>query len=366
VLLAELLDLLVLHGGAATRDHVVVRHPLQPWSHRYRSGVDERLFTYHRGRLPAVGERVEESPWFTGEAKVPPELAGDELSLEMLLEFWKHPCRFFLKHVCRMQVRGEDDAEDTTEPFAIDALQRWRIHDQLVQRAGRDAAAGDRLAFTRASGMLPPFGHGDAVFADLDEEVGAFLRAREAYGPTADRALRVPCEGGTLHGTVAGVTDGHLVVARMAGVRMKDKLRGLVLHAAVAVARSLGEAWPARTVVLGRDDLVEFKPLAPGTAREALDMLVYGFRLGVRAPLPFFPETSHAYGSAMVKSHDETAARNAARTKWQPKFGSPVPSDSEDAANVLCMRGREALATPEFAPWAEHIAKLLHECTGHA
>lgn len=367
VLLAELLD----HvdrccttgvSGVKARARLVVRHALQPWSTRYRSGDDPRLFTYHRANWTPPAAPCDEPPWFCEAVSVPPELAGDELTLDHLLEFWKHPCRFFLKHVCRMQVRGEDDAEATTEPFAVDSLDRWRIQDQIVRRAENDAAPTERLAYARATGLLPAFGHGELVFTKLDDEAQRFLRDRGTYGATSTRLLRVRGSDFTLAGTVSGVTPTHLVVARMATLKPKDRLRGFALHAAISVARGMGDGtWPERTVVLGKGaELVVFRPLAADDAHAALALLVRGYRHGLHAPLPFFPATSSCYADNL-RGKDEAWALQKARDEWLPDTWSDIPSESEDLANMLCMRGRAAL-TDEFEQWAKDVFHALGRC----
>lgn len=357
VLLAELLDhcdrVATADDDRPARTAIVLRHPLQPWSGRYRDGRDARLFTFSRAQLPALLARLDDPPWFTDPLVPPPDLDGPELPLDRLLEFWKHPPRFFLKVVCGIQVRGDDEPEATTEPFGLDSLDKWRIQDVLVRRAGRRPTAegpADRLAIVRAHGLLPPFGHGDLAFTELDDETQAFLLAQAHHGPRSRKALRVAIDGLVVTGDVDGVTAEMLVRARMANLKPKDRLAALLVHLAVAVARGDGDAtWPARTLALGKDRSCTFRPLDRDTAVAWFLPLLRGYRAGLREPLPFFAETSEQWANGGL------AAARAAWRPSQPKF----PPESADFSNELCFRGRDPLELPAFAEWAKAVFEAI-------
>jgi exodeoxyribonuclease V gamma subunit len=361
VLLAELLDHVdrccAGAGERKARAAIVVAHPLQPWSERYRRG-DPRLFTYSQADLRPAAERGDEPAWFGPAAPAMAEPDTSDVPLDRLHEFWKQPCRFYLKHVCRIAVRDDDDADARTEPFALDNLEKWRVQDHIVRRAERPATPEHRLAVARASSLLPAFGHGDALFVELDDEAQLFLATRDRHGPRTSRRLRVRCHGAEIHGEIDGVTPGTVLVARMANVKPKDRLRGFVTHVAVALARHAGEAdWPATTTVLGKnirdDEIRRFRELSHEEADAAMRELLRGYREGSIRPLPFFPETSFVFAEK---------GKVAARRKWVPSQGGPnrVPSDSENASNALCFRGVEPLGS-QFEAWAAAIWKLVGE-----
>lgn len=362
VVLAELLDLLdrttAARDGASARAAIVVRHPLQPWSHRYRYGNDARLFTFTRARLPSAGERRDETPWFTTPVSPPAELDGDEIPLDRLLEFWKHPPRFFLKYVVGAYVRDESDIDLTTEPFTLNHLDKWRVQDQIVQRADRPSTPELRLALARATGQLPAFGPGDAQFVALDDETQSYLVRVAKYGPRHRRTLDVDCGAVRIHGEIDGLTRDCLVRHRMAKIKPKDRIAAFIVHVLVALARQAGGAdWPDRTVVLGKepDKQHTLKPLEPDAAKAMATLLVKGYHAGLRAPLPFFSETSAKFYEKLPNNED---AMKAARSEWMPGMND-FHKESDEAENVLCFRGEDPLERGEFATWARDLFAAL-------
>lgn len=372
VAIAELLDLVdrtcTGTGGTAARDLVVVRHPLQPWSRRYRTGADARLFTYARGDAPGrPSEPAPAPPFVTGPVTPPPELLLPELPFERLAEFWRHPCRFFVTEVLGMRFPRDADDELETEPFDVSFLDRWRLQDPVVRAAQRgEAPAADPLAAARATGRLPPGGLGAFAFAPMHAETQAFLR-RIAPHPIDGRAtLRVAVDGCIVTGELQGLGPDAAVRARIAKLKPKDRMGAWLQHVWMSVARAQGHAeLPPRTLLFAKDGDVTFPPLDAATATGLLATFVRGYREGLASPLPLFEKSSYAYAA---KDEGDAADRHRrALPEWLPNTSERGgPNDSEDDAIDLCMRGRDALGLPGFVAWAETIWRPYHACAREA
>ncbi len=372
VVLDELLDLVDRSfrppgGFAEARDFVVVRHPLQPWSQRYRTGADRRLFTYARDDLQqAAANATDELPWCDRPVNPPEELLRRDLSLDRLRQFWGHPCRFFLQQTLRVRLRGNDDHDLDTEPFTVDPLDRWRLQDQQVRRVLRgDPPVEDPLARARATGLLPVGGQGVAAFAAVDGQTQEWLHEVLGHGDLGRAPLRVELPDFTITGELEGISAKELVLARIANLKPKDHLRGWLLHLLLAVARDQGQQHlPTTTRVIGKDKTLRMRPLLAAEAYPLLEPLLAGYRLGITTPLPFFENSSHSYGSLSHGGKDPDAARRRARREWLPKAADAFPrADSEDTHIALCFRGREPLDSPEFADWATRIWGAAHSYT---
>lgn len=350
-------------GCATPRDAVVVRHPLQPWSERYRTGDDARLFTFTRADLEVRGEPGPEPAWAAGP---PPSAEGSlpaELTLDDLLSFWWHPCRWFLQHVVRLRVRSDDDVDEPYEPFAVDPLRRWQLQSGTVQRALRgDPPPADAVAHMRATGLLPVGGLGAAAFADVDDETQCFLTTLRAAGPLQRRPLAVAVDGVTVRGELAGVAADALVYARIARLKPKDHLRAWIQHVLASVARTGGDAdWPDTTRIVAKDQVLVLQPLPAEVARAQLTLLLQGRRDGAREPLPFAENASREYGHRLHRDGDDDAALRAARNAWEPaQPGDPWRGDAEDQDLHLCWRGRDLMATPGFAALAKALWRTIH------
>jgi exodeoxyribonuclease V gamma subunit len=361
--LDDLLDLVdatfAADDGARPRDRVVVAHPLQPWSRRYRDGADARLFAYGvglGGDLPT--RRDDPQPW-GGDADVEPpaELDGADVQLADLVAFWRDPPRFFCERTLGMDLRAADDPEPTTEDFALDGLGDWRLRDELLQRDADDEDETQRLRFAHAAGWLPPGARGDVAFAPSDDEAQELRAKLAAHGPRRDRAVDVAAGDARLVGMLDDVAADAIVRCQAGGLKPKDRIGAFVEHVVAAAARHAGADLPDATVQHARGQSVRLRPLPADEAARFLAELLAGFREGVRRPLPFFPKTSLAYVAGMAKKGGSAAAAvAAARKAFTPYDGR---GDGDQPAAQLCFRGRDPLQLPQFAEWAARIDAML-------
>jgi exodeoxyribonuclease V gamma subunit len=367
VAIAELLDLVdrtcTVAGPGTPRDRVLVRHPLQPWSRRYRTGDDPRLFTYARGDAAGTPQAPGPVPAFVAAPVAPPpELLGAELPFERLADFWHHPCRFFTREVLGLRFPRDADEELETEPFEISALDRWRLQDPIVRAAWRgEPPTDDPLAAARATGRVPPGGLGAFAFAPVHEETDTFLRRVLPYAADGRAVLRVVHDGVLVFGEIDGLGEEFAVRARIARLKPKDRMRAWLQHVFVGVARADGmSALPPRTRLFAKDFTVTFHPLDGAAARAMLGTFLRGYREGLTAPLPLFDKSSYAFAQA----DDDAAGRQKAQGEWLPNDGDfGGPNDCEDDSIDLCMRGHDALALPGFAAWARAIWEPYRACT---
>ncbi len=361
VVLAELLDWVgrscTAPDGGDARAFVALRHPLQPWSQRYVDGRDPRLFTYSRAaRGAARGDdagRFVTAP-LAGSAELPVELP-----FERFAEFWRHPSRYFLVHTLRLRLPRDGDEDLETEPFAVSALDRWRLLDPAVRAALRgEPPPRDPLAAARATGLLPVGGLGACTFEEIDAEAREFLRAVQDHPRDGRARLRVRIGDTVLVGDVEGLGPEFAVRARISRLKPKDRLATWLQHLFVAAARAHHPAdLPRRTLYFARGGTLELRELAPAKALEQLAALLALYRDGQVEPLPFYERSSYAYAQAR---HDdrksEAEARLAAAREWHPDpFENGPGNDLDDAAIALCARGHDPLAAPAFAVCAETV-----------
>ncbi len=364
VVLAELMEHLERTcapppGGTTVRDAIVVQHPLQPWGRGYRDDRDPRLVTFARGHGAGIGPLEKEPPWHDG-TTAPAVVDGREtIRLDELLEFWRHPCRWYLRNVVHLSLPRDDDRDDDSEPFSLHNLDLYNLQETALRRACRgEPPPANPFADARARGILPVGEHGRVAFANADEETQRFLRAAMRHRATGRATVTAHGTDFVITGDVEGLGPDELVLMRAAKMKAKDRLKAWILHVVLAAARHQGAAdLPGATRVIARDVAALASALDRETADEHLELFVRGLRAGRTAPLPFFEGGSFEYGKALHKGDDESAAMRKARAKWREPDGSEFAFayDENDVNVAQCMRGRDPFDDPAFRTWASDI-----------
>lgn len=377
VVVAELLDLadrsLRTPDGRPAREHLVVRHPLQAWSPGLFAGARRSYSRENAAAAAALLAPRQELPPFLPAGFTAPPVAAEaepagrlELQLSELIQAFASPSRYFCTEILGLALAGAETEEGETEPFAIDALPRFRLLEEMLARRldGEEPDPAAELALLRARFDLPPGLLGEAHFR------GLLLEARGLLGrlPAAWRgaASRVPVElaghGWQLRGGLL-LRGGALVTLRPARLRPRDLLAA---HLSSLALQAAGET-ALRTAVCGREGGFELRPAArPGRALQLLEDLVAGFRELRERPIPFFENASFAFAEEEQRLLDPRRRRaqgaelEAARRAFEgdPRFRR---RGDRDAATNLLWRGRDPLAEPAFAAWASRVFRPLLE-----
>jgi exodeoxyribonuclease V gamma subunit len=407
VLVSELLDVIVPAVAAEkasqaeldrARQRLVVEHPLQPFSpEAFSAGGDERLRSFDaelaqalRSSLqipeakpspqPAIRDEnsvdIEEDasvddeqsaadsrPFFTAALGEPgPEWR--EVTVERLVQFFRNPSRYLLRHRLQLDLPRDEETLDDDEPFLPDLPGRSALAARLLPALlrGADIVAVRRLA--QCGGELPM---GALGAADLERELSALTRFAEVVRE-ASRGPVIPPHvaaaefiiDGDAWRVTAGFADlrpAGLVRWRYDDERASDVLEAGIHHLVLCADPPKDLVEPT-TTWLARSDQRVLPALARAEARERLGVLLQLYRRGLREPLPFFPKSAWT----LLNSGEYRA-----RTKWE---GSPdFAGESQDPAYRLAFRGLgdplggdfEELANAVFGSLSGNEAKAGNE-----
>lgn len=303
----------------ALLDHVIVEHPLQAFSARYFNGADPRLFSF--GTFEAAAARAVASartlhPPLLTEALPAPN--DDPLRLERLALFFENPCRAFFREQLGTSLKEQAELVEDREPLDLDPLDRYAVGNCLLQRAVAGDSPAQQLAYVRAAGLLPPGSLGaldvDALLPEV-LAISAHLarwRTGEALPPLD---VQVPIRQRALAGVLRDLWPAAQVFGQYSRVRPKRLLRLWVLHLALQLSGRDGT--PRTTLLVGRAPdsttarAYQFSPLPPARAGALLEELCSFYELGLRHPLPLFPESSFCYASRRLELGEERALATA-------------------------------------------------------
>jgi len=329
--LGELLDTVTATAGPSALQHVVVRHPLQPFDARnFTAG---HPFSFDRaelaGALAAAAPKTAPPPFVGG--PLPPVVA-DTVALDDLVAFLEHPVRGFLRQRVGLSLWAGDDEPADALPVEPDGLATWAIGDRLL----RDRLAGLDLDRCRQAewrrGELPPGALGDALLTRVLDDVEPLVAAATAVrtGEADDRDVDVTLPDGTrVVGTLGGLHDRTLLRVEFSRLAPKQRVRAWVRL--LALNATPGEQW--RAVTLGRGTRFGLAMATVGPAEQAqalatLTDLVGLYREGLREPLPLPTLGGHTY--ARVRSGGASAAEavDEALRSWSSGAGAERADDA--------------------------------------
>jgi len=317
--------------GRRAREHVVVRHPLQPFDPRNFSTDGLGVvgpFSFDTAALAGARAAVHGrglAPTFLPAGPLPDGGGGTQVALDDLVYFLEHPVRAFLRRRLGVLVAEEEqDPLPESLPAQLEALQRWAIGDQWLQsRLDGVPASGCRDAEWRR-GALPPGAIGRRVLAEVELEVEPLVRTVEpllAHPPSVyDLSVPMP-DGRVLVGTVGGVRGDRLVRAVYSRLGPKHRLRAwaqllalTACHPGIvgsAVTLGRGRAGPVSSTLVPSD--AESARLGLGVLADLLDR-------GLNEPLPLPVQAAEAYAQVRRTGDSDWGAREAARRRWTGSF----------------------------------------------
>ncbi|WP_432720790.1 exodeoxyribonuclease V subunit gamma [Jeongeupia wiesaeckerbachi] len=350
VLVAQLRDHLAagwqLAGAAgddALLDALTIEHRLQPFNRDY-FGTDPRLFSYAREwrdglagtgepaqpAVPAVRMPVQMSllldepeepvsapglaPLAHGlfrQAPLAPMAWDGTLSLRQLADFLANPVRSFFRLRLGVYFELADPASEDNEPFAIDALENWRLQDELIRAQlaafdkgeAREPALLAQLEKIERRGELPPGQFAAVLRNDLVEpmdDLFARYAAALADWPHAlpdeeiDETMTDPRVADWLSGLRGNDAGERARVLLESSGLLKDRAYRrdkLVPYWVAHLAGHLGGV-ALTSVIVGKNGTVTLPPLDPDTARAHWDALRAAWQDGQCRPLPLALKTA--------------------------------------------------------------------------
>ncbi|WP_300456025.1 exodeoxyribonuclease V subunit gamma [Accumulibacter sp.] len=396
VLLAELIDYLAIACADdpanatsidAARRRLTVDHPLQAFSSEYfLVGGDRRRRSFNAEYCAALrqesaglaatcpedddgedGEALEDGaqairdgarlPFFTDPLPAAPA-EWRQVRLEELLNFFRQPSRNLLTRRLNIALAAADDELPDDEPFLPDYSGRQALARRLLPVLLAGCSDERALALALAGNEFPSGPFGERLVADEVARLRAFaaelapqLAATPLPAVHASFDYLLDGEPWRLAGSLGDLRRAGLVRYRYDELQPADYLAGWIAHLFLCAAAPA--AADRRTVWYARDANYGLRPCDPDSARAQLGELLRLYRLGLSAPMHFFPKSSWAYA---------TKGASAARQRWSGARDASW-GESADPAYRLALRGVDApldedferCASAVFGPLLDHL-----------
>ncbi|MDQ6995641.1 MAG: exodeoxyribonuclease V subunit gamma, partial [Mariprofundaceae bacterium] len=278
-----------------------------------------------------------------------PALDIDHLSLEHLIQFVKHPVKFFINHRLDMYIHDEDESCDD-EPFALNHLEAWMIKKRLLDSYLQKQSLNQ--ARFKAEGLLP---HGMAGQAELNAQqtaVESVCMQLENYHGKENQTqwidLIVSCDEKPLH--LTGQVRHYmpklgLLHATPSKLKGKYVLSCYLEHLALCSAEILQKNECSHLQC--SDKSMRFEWIDSDTAKAHLHVYMDAYLKGMQQPLPIFEGASYAY----------VFERKNVQSQWNGTSYNhiSIPGDKDDAYVKLIMRDVEEspIESQAFEDWAK-------------
>jgi exodeoxyribonuclease V gamma subunit len=323
VLVSELIDY-AQSGYGCSEEDLVCFHPLQSFSADYFKNKPN-LFSYsEENYAAAVAAQKDPVNPIPERLLSEPSEAFKDLGVESLAAFYANPVKYFLQHRLGIYLDNQDRLHDANEHFRLGGLEGYGAGRELFI-AGCQASQVEQIrASFSARGVLPPGRVGEHDFAEIYQQSGDLVSRMNAMTlgrEPQDRDVSLQLADFSISGTMPGVYEQGMILARFAKFSPRDLMRCWIAH--LQLSAMAGPQGPQKkSVYLARDVSVVLDP--PENSADILRHLLALYWNGLSDPLPFYPRSAYAYAQArLVKKRPRENALQAALKDLQ---GNPYRS----------------------------------------
>ena len=338
--LLEYLDRAFVTTDGPVSKSVVVRHCLQAFNPKYFT-QGTGLFSYSKDNAyaaRALRMDVQQGPVSVVQLSEPEE-EWRSVDMERLLEFFRGPARFFLRHRLGAILSREEEALLDREPFAITGLERYTLQQRVLAErlAGKDVETD--LARLRAEGDLPHGLPGELALSGIAGEIDAFLplirRAMMGAGMVR-KDVAVAVDDFTLFGAVDSLEAQGFLSFRYADITPGDLMRAWV---SLLLLQVMSPGAQVTGLHIHKAGQARFSAVEEPFV--VLKALLGVYWQGLCRPMHLFPRSSYAYAEVVKKTLNPDRAMQEARKAWTG--GWQARAEAGDAAMHLCFAGTDPL-----------------------
>ncbi|HIG40648.1 MAG: exodeoxyribonuclease V subunit gamma [bacterium] len=346
VLVSEFNDYLLRVYG----ETFVVEHPLQPFNEKYFDNNYPKLKSYSNAWYQALTTRPRDVHFQNT------ELGGDggdfELTnLRQLTQFFRNPAEYYFR--CLGVYFGQVDFElADTESFQLDSLERYNLAESALEAMVNQQPLDAWEAQVLAGGHVM---EGVVGQQHLQKEM---TKAASVYEKLTEGLIVTPesvsgtlvTDGLNLEGEVR-CFSGQQINYRTGTLRKRQLLHVWLQHLFLNATGYEGESYLISTK---KDKAIRsyLKPINQNEAIQMITSLVDLYQQGIKTPLPFLPETSFSFLTALDKNNQDLPS---AREKALQDYTSEQPGMEGQNYNYNRLFSFPADFSEQFATVAHTI-----------
>ena len=331
----------------------VTDHPLQPFSTRYYQDTNLPTFVqeWYSGLVSEKGTRA-----FVNSQPLP--LPENQLNnLQELVQFYRHPGRYFMKQRLNVSLEATTDFLNENESFNQDPLEKYQLTHSALTALISGSSEATWTDEQIASGTIMDNPAGLSLARSNLSQAKLLLNQINPYQGDDLKSYQATAElsSGPLIGEVTLVGEQHRLYFRAGLLARRHLLGPWIEH---LFLQATGYQRPS--IIIGRqgNDARQgcFTIIEPSLATATLEKLAEHYHLGNCTPLLLPAETLYILYSTFQKTGDLGQSAQAAQDKWLNERGGDgtdpywqrlmrIPEDLGDAALNLAQEIFEPMDT---------------------
>lgn len=155
-----------------------------------------------------------------------------EISVNDLISFFEHPCKYHAQNVLQISIRTSNVVLDDRENFKLDGLSRFLIRQEIVSGIDHKVTEKNLHEYLDVSGILPKGIPGSKLFKEQYEDIKELVDVVSKYRSSEADHIEVDIELSNvkLFGRVDDIYGSKRVIYRAGSSRAKDLIPLWIHH----------------------------------------------------------------------------------------------------------------------------------------
>jgi exodeoxyribonuclease V gamma subunit len=344
----------------------IIHHPMHAYSPRYYNGELSSFSQKHfEMAMVLEGEKVAKKLICQEELSINEELQKNKVvSFQELINFFKHPSRYFLKYHLgtTFQTNELEELQKHEEFEPVTGLKKYNLKKEIHEKI-KSGSAESLKQFYLATGRFSCGQKGELEIEQILDNMAQYQEQLLIDENDADErklAVKINFDSTefSIEGEIERVFENSYIPYSYSqdspSKRLFELIPFLILSAGVGI-REMKLHFSNKKLVL-QSELTD-------QAKEDLRLLLDLYLEGLSKPLPFFPKGFEAFHGVMKSKGSEIGkAEAAARKKWLDSSSkNPQKPEGEDEVFKLCFGDLFPGDHPDFSERVWSTMKMLSD-----
>ncbi|QCI16114.1 exodeoxyribonuclease V subunit gamma [Buchnera aphidicola] len=205
-----------------------------------------------------------------------------KINLIDLINFWKHPIRYFVKKTLQIEFNPKKEQVIPTEPFLVNQLDNFKIRNILLNKIIHNEHIKKLYQYFMLSGKLP-YGFFGTLFwkKNILEIESIAKKVIEHRHFTKEKKVNFKIQKYQINGILNEVQSTGLLRWKSNLINHKDRISLWLEHLVYSILGGYGES----KIIGNKNQIWSFSPLKPDVASKYFLEYIQGYITGIQKPL---------------------------------------------------------------------------------